>query len=58
MSPCLFSRYYQCLHQKLYHLTANDYEDFVSVLVHAKTAFLWSVDGISAYNTLMQTIKR
>lgn len=51
-------RYFQCIHQRLYHLTPNDYEDFVSVIVHAKRAFNWLIEGPNAFQQLLSSIKR
>jgi hypothetical protein len=42
----------------LYHLTPNDYEEFVSVIVHAKRAFQWMIEGPSAFQQLLSSIKR
>ena len=28
--------YYQCIHQKLYHLTQAEYDDFTSIILHAR----------------------
>jgi hypothetical protein len=28
--------YYQCIHQRLYHLTPAEYEDFTSIIIHAR----------------------
>eukprot|EP00095_Tigriopus_kingsejongensis_P011253 maker-scaffold550_size154339-snap-gene-0.22 protein:Tk11253 transcript:maker-scaffold550_size154339-snap-gene-0.22-mRNA-1 annotation:"unnamed protein product" len=55
---CLSSRYCQCLHFRLYHVTPADYEDFVAILLRAKRAFNWIGDGGNAYNSLLQTIRR
>ena len=54
----LWFRYFQCIHQRLYHLTPNDYEDFVSVIVHAKRAFNWLIEGPNAFQQLLSSIKR
>lgn len=28
--------YYQCIHQRLYHLTPAEYEDFTGIILHAR----------------------
>jgi hypothetical protein len=28
--------YYQCIHQRLYQLTPAEYEDFTSIILHAR----------------------
>ena len=50
--------YYQCITQKLFHLTPGDYEEFVSTLIHARRAFTWTPEGPQAYGHLLMTIKR
>ena len=30
--------YYQCIHQRLYHLTPAEYEDFTAIILHARKA--------------------
>ena len=35
-----YQMYYQCIHQRLYHLTPAEYEDFTAIILHArKVAF-------------------
>lgn len=51
-------RYIQCIHQKLYHLTTADYEDFSSIILAARTAFQISVDGNAQFKDWLQSIKR
>ncbi|KAG8224313.1 hypothetical protein J437_LFUL007254 [Ladona fulva] len=50
--------YIQCLHQKLYHLTANDYDEFVSIVQTAKQAFLITPDGNTQFKEWLQSIRR
>lgn len=54
----MFSRYIQCIHQKLYHLTTADYEDFANIILAARTAFQISVDGNAQFKDWLQSIKR
>jgi hypothetical protein len=53
-----YQTYYQCIHQKLYHLSPGDYDDFVSILLHARRAFHWTGEGMQMYSQLLVSIKR
>ncbi len=44
--------------QRLFHITATDYDDFVSVLMAAKQTFLWAVDGVQQFHSMLHQIKR
>ncbi|PSN52082.1 hypothetical protein C0J52_03900, partial [Blattella germanica] len=37
--------YIQCMHQKLYHITTADYEDFVNIVCSARAAFQITPEG-------------
>ncbi|CAK9795279.1 Zinc finger SWIM domain-containing protein 8 homolog [Anthophora quadrimaculata] len=50
--------YIQCIHQKLYHLTTGDYEDFVSVIRAARAAFHITPEGHVQFKEWLQSIKR
>lgn len=50
--------YIQCMHQKLYHLTAGDYEDFVSIVCTARAAFQITPDGSTQFKEWLQSIRR
>ncbi|XP_020294167.1 zinc finger SWIM domain-containing protein 8 [Pseudomyrmex gracilis] len=50
--------YIQCMHQKLYHLQATDYEEFVSIVCAARAAFQMSPDGNSQFKDWLQSIKK
>nr|CAI5864382.1 unnamed protein product [Callosobruchus analis] len=50
--------YIQCMHQKLYHLTAADYEDFVSIVCAARAAFQITPDGSAQFKEWLQSIRR
>jgi len=50
--------YFQCLHQKLYHITISDYEDFVSIVCNAKQAFHLTPDGISQFKEWLTNLRR
>uniref|UniRef100_A0A1I8Q616 SWIM-type domain-containing protein n=1 Tax=Stomoxys calcitrans TaxID=35570 RepID=A0A1I8Q616_STOCA len=50
--------YIQCIHQKLYHLTPADYEDFASIVVAARAAFQITPEGSAQFKDWLQSIKR
>lgn len=50
--------YIQCMHQKLYHLTPADYEDFVNIVCVARTAFQITAEGSAQFKEWLQSIKR
>ncbi|XP_034174231.1 zinc finger SWIM domain-containing dorado isoform X1 [Osmia lignaria lignaria] len=50
--------YIQCMHQKLYHLTGGDYEDFVNIVCEAKAAFHITPEGHAQFKDWLQSIKR
>ncbi|XP_026286597.1 zinc finger SWIM domain-containing protein 8 homolog isoform X2 [Frankliniella occidentalis] len=50
--------YIQCLHQKLYHLTSADYEDFVNIVCSARAAFQITPEGTQQFKEWLQSIKR
>ena len=37
-----YQMYYQCIHQRLYHLTPAEYEDFTGIILHARKVTLTS----------------
>lgn len=53
-----FFRYIQCMHQKLYHLTAGDYEEFASIVCAARAAFQINPEGNTQFKEWLQSIKR
>lgn len=53
-----FLRYIQCIHQKLYHLTQGDYEEFASIVVAARAAFQITPEGSAQFKDWLQSIKR
>ncbi|XP_050072092.1 zinc finger SWIM domain-containing protein 8 homolog [Anopheles maculipalpis] len=57
MSKCQ-SMYFQCIHQKLYHLTIADYEDFTSTVLSARNAFQITPEGNAQFKDWLQSIKR
>lgn len=46
------------MHQKLYHLTAADYEDFVSIVCAARAAFQITPEGNTQFKEWLQSIRR
>lgn len=51
-------RYIQCIHQKLYHLTQSDYEEFASIILAARAAFQITPEGNAQFKDWLQSIKR
>lgn len=54
----VLNRYIQCIHQKLYHLTAADYEDFASIVLAARAAFQITPEGNAQFKDWLQSIRR
>ncbi|XP_055370716.1 zinc finger SWIM domain-containing protein 8 homolog [Condylostylus longicornis] len=50
--------YIQCIHQKLYHLTQADYEEFASIILAARAAFQITPEGNAQFKDWLQSIKR
>ncbi|XP_039277484.1 zinc finger SWIM domain-containing protein 8 isoform X2 [Nilaparvata lugens] len=50
--------YIQCMHLKLYHLSAPDYEDFVSIVCSARAAFQITPEGNAQFKEWLQSIRR
>ncbi|XP_076654799.1 zinc finger SWIM domain-containing dorado isoform X1 [Halictus rubicundus] len=50
--------YIQCMHQKLYHLMAGDYEEFANVVCAARAAFHITPEGLVQFKEWLQSIKR
>ncbi|XP_037921844.1 zinc finger SWIM domain-containing protein 8-like, partial [Hermetia illucens] len=50
--------YIQCIHQKLYHLTQSDYEEFASIILAARAAFQITPEGNAQFKDWIQSIKR
>ena len=50
--------YFQCLHQKLYHITVSEYDDFVSIVCTARQAFHLTPDGGSQFKEWLQNLRR
>lgn len=52
------ARYIQCIHQKLYHLTPVEYEEFVSIVLSARTAFLLTPEGNTQFKEWLASLRR
>ncbi|XP_049870300.1 zinc finger SWIM domain-containing protein 8 homolog [Pectinophora gossypiella] len=50
--------YIQCIHQKLYHLTAVEYEEFVSIVLSARTAFQLTPEGNTQFKEWLASLRR
>lgn len=50
--------YIQCMHQKLYHLTSADYEDFVTIVLAARAAFQITPEGSAQFKEWLSSIRR
>lgn len=46
------------MHQKLYHLTPSDYEEFANVVCAARAAFQINPEGNTQFKEWLQSIKR
>lgn len=51
-------RYIQCMHQRLYHLAVADYEDFVNVVLAARSAFHITPEGHVQFKEWLQSIRK
>ncbi|KAJ0178720.1 hypothetical protein K1T71_005495 [Dendrolimus kikuchii] len=50
--------YIQCIHQKLYHLTSVEYEEFVSIVLSARTAFQLTPEGNTQFKEWLASLRR
>ncbi|XP_073985781.1 zinc finger SWIM domain-containing dorado isoform X1 [Rhodnius prolixus] len=50
--------YIQCLHQKLYHLSTAEYDEFVSIVLSARAAFQITPEGTQQFKEWLQSIRR
>jgi len=53
-----YQTYYQSIHQKIYHLTPGEYDDFTSIILHARKAFLWTGNGQNEFQNLLSSLRR
>ncbi|XP_035214833.1 zinc finger SWIM domain-containing protein 8-like isoform X3 [Stegodyphus dumicola] len=47
-----------CTHFKMYHITPAEYDEFVSIIRSARTAFQLTPGGIVQFNELLQSLRR
>ncbi|XP_019639410.1 PREDICTED: zinc finger SWIM domain-containing protein 8-like [Branchiostoma belcheri] len=57
VQKCL-QMYRQCLHQKLFHITPTDYDEFVGIVRTARGAFCMTPGGMVQFNELLQSLRR
>lgn len=50
--------YIQCIHQKLYHLTSVEYEEFISIMLAARTAFQLTPEGNTQFKEWLASLRR
>ncbi|KAK9507025.1 hypothetical protein O3M35_008857 [Rhynocoris fuscipes] len=50
--------YIQCLHQKLYHLSTAEYDEFVGIVISARAAFQITPEGTQQFKEWLQSIRR
>ncbi|CAG9559710.1 unnamed protein product [Danaus chrysippus] len=50
--------YIQCIHQKLYHLTPVEYEEFVGIVLSARTAFQLTPEGNTQFKEWLASLRR
>lgn len=52
------TRYIQCINHKLYHLNPTDYDDFLTIIQTARTAFHLIPTGPMQFNEFLQSIQK
>ncbi|XP_014289772.1 zinc finger SWIM domain-containing protein 8 homolog [Halyomorpha halys] len=50
--------YIQCLHQKLYHLSSAEYDEFLNLVLSARAAFQITPEGSQQFKEWLQSIRR
>ncbi|XP_050667578.1 zinc finger SWIM domain-containing protein 8 homolog isoform X2 [Leptidea sinapis] len=50
--------YIQCIHQKLYHLTSVEYEEFVAIVLSARNAFQLTPEGHTQFKEWLASLRR
>ncbi|XP_071492613.1 zinc finger SWIM domain-containing protein 8-like [Diadema antillarum] len=50
--------YIQCIHQRMYHITPPEYDDFISVVQSAQKAFLMQAGGQAQFKDFIQSLRR
>ncbi|XP_070544794.1 zinc finger SWIM domain-containing protein 8-like [Ptychodera flava] len=57
IQKCL-QMYSQCIHSRLFHITPNEYEDFISIVRTARGAFSMVPGGMVQFSELLRTLQR
>ncbi|XP_033644058.1 zinc finger SWIM domain-containing protein 8-like [Asterias rubens] len=50
--------YIQCIHQRMYHVTQPEYDDFINVVQSAQKAFVMAPGGMAQFNDFLQSLRR
>lgn len=50
--------YIQCIHQQLYQLRTNDYDEFISMVQRAQQAFMMAPGGLQQFSDFIQSLGR
>ncbi|XP_041485312.1 zinc finger SWIM domain-containing protein 8-like isoform X2 [Lytechinus variegatus] len=50
--------YIQCIHQRMYHITPPEYDDFISVVQSAQKAFSMQAGGQAQFKDFIQSLRR
>ncbi|CAB0008630.1 unnamed protein product [Nesidiocoris tenuis] len=50
--------YIQCLHQKLYHLSSAEHDEFINIVLSARAAFHITPEGAQQFKEWLQSIRR
>ena len=50
--------YIQCIHQRMYHITPPEYDDFINVVQSAQKAFMMAPGGMTQFNDFLQSLRR
>lgn len=50
--------YIQCIHQQLYQIRTNDYDDFISMVQRAQQAFMMAPGGLQQFSDFIQSLGR
>ncbi|XP_077999779.1 zinc finger SWIM domain-containing protein 8-like [Glandiceps talaboti] len=57
IQKCL-QMYTQCIHSRVFHITPNEYDDFISVVRTARGAFSMVPGGMVQFSELLRTLQR
>lgn len=51
-------RFIQCTHLKMYYITPTEYDEFISIIRAARSAFQMTPGGMVQFNELLQALRR